>query len=235
MLELKKLLPSLGLALSLSVAHDAACLTLDFQEGSSGYTGTQDTEIQLAFPSSSFGGDPIVRADAAFSGGEVQGLLRFDDIFGAGPGQIPLGSIINSAVLTLDATNSSNAPVGDISVFRMTAAWSESDSWDSLGNGIQIGTETDASADDVHTVESLGATSFDVQAALQAWSGGAANQGWVITNTSSDGLEFSSSEAVTVGVRPMLSVDFTPVPEPSSLLLCGLAGAAALCLRRLRR
>jgi hypothetical protein len=234
MLRLIRRLPALLLPLLLASAQ-ASALVLSFQEGSGGYTGTQDTEIQLAFPTSSFGADPIVRADAAFSGGDVQGLLGFDSIFGAGPGQIPLGSVINSAVLTLSVTNSSNSPVGNISVYRMTTAWSESSTWNSLTGGVQVGSETDATPDDVHTVESLGLTTFDVQAALQAWSGGASNFGWMISNDSGDGLEFESSEAATVSVRPLLTVDFTPVPEPNSLVLSGLAGAAALCLRRLRR
>jgi hypothetical protein len=57
----------------------------------------------------------------------------------------------------------------------------------------------------------------------------------MFSDSSTDSIQFDSSEAATVTARPLLTVDFTPVPEPGSLVLAGLAGAAALCVRRLRR
>jgi hypothetical protein len=106
-----------------------------------------------------------------------------------------------------------------------------------MASGVQIGSETVASADDSHSVTALGLTSFNVLASLQAWLGGDTNFGWVIVNSSIDGVQFQTSEAVVVTgtERPTLTVTFTPVPEPGSLVLAGLTAAAALCMRRARR
>jgi hypothetical protein len=230
---LKRVIAALSLALCLGYAREAWSDTISFQEGIGGYTGTQDTEIDQGDPTLSFGSATSVRVDLLFNGGDVQGLLRFDGLFGALPGQIPLGSTINSAVLTLNVTNSTLD--GIISVYRMTTTWSESSTWNSLVAGVQIGSETAASADAAQAVTLTGATTFDVLASLQAWSSGASNFGWVIFNSSTDGIAFDSSETGTAALRPLLAVDYTPVPEPGSLVLAGLAGAAALCVRRLRR
>ncbi len=69
---------------------------------------------------------------------------------------------------------------------------------------------------------------------LQAWLAGASNFGWVIANDSNDGIQFHSSDSATSAARPTLTVTFTPVPEPGTLVLVGLTGAAALCVRRVR-
>jgi hypothetical protein len=168
-------------------------------------------------------------------GAEVQALLRFDSLFGALPDQIPFGSTINSAVITLFAPNASNAPTGNIAIHQMTTAWDETATWNSLTNGVQIGSETVAGADDsINVLVANASADFDVLASLQAWLGGDTNFGWVITNDSTDGVQFSSSESAIPANRPILTIDFTPVPEPGSLVLAGLAGAAALCVRRLR-
>jgi hypothetical protein len=228
------------LATVLLQGGSAGADTLAFREGASlpgggSYAGTEDTEIEGVNPTLAFGGAFAFRADADLLGAEAQALVLFSGIFGAGTDQIPYGATIVSAVLTLQAFNASIAPIGNVSVHRMTVAWDESSTWDSLGSGVQIGGETIAAADDTHTVATTGATSFDVLASLQAWSGGASNLGWVIVNDSTDGAEFRSSELLTVAERPLLSVEFTPIPEPGSLLLAGLVGAAALCARRASR
>ena len=236
----KSALPAIVLALCSLHVSDAAAITIIFQEGTllpggGAYTGTQDTEIQQGDPTNSFGSNGQVRVDSLHLGGDVQGLLRFDNLFGALPDQIPLGSTIISAVLTLDVIDSSNFPIGTISIFQMTTAWSESSTWNSLVSGVGIGTDTVASADDAHTAELIALTTWNVQASLQAWSNGDSNLGWAIFNDDTDGIQFTSSEGATITARPLLTVDFTPVPEPGSLALAGLAGAAALCARRLRR
>jgi hypothetical protein len=43
---------------------------------------------------------------------------------------------------------------------------------------------------------------------------------------------FASSENDTLANRPLLTVDFTPVPEPISLILIGVGGAFGLCRRK---
>ena len=80
---------------------------LTFQQGANGYTGTQDAEIFSAQPTTvqDGGTGTNISVDNQDGGGVRQGLVRFDNIFGAGANQIPLGSVINSATLTITATD----------------------------------------------------------------------------------------------------------------------------------
>src|SRR5262245_46893615 len=81
-----------------------------FQQGLSGYTSTQDTDLFSATPNVNLADDISISVDqqdatgATFEGVR-QGLLRFDNIFTndpvSEPTKIPYGSTINSATLTL--------------------------------------------------------------------------------------------------------------------------------------
>src|SRR5262245_58923794 len=68
-----------------------------FQEGRDGYAGTVDVEIWEVSPHTCLEGNPNASSDADNDGGESQILMRFDSIFGTGPGQVPPGACILSA------------------------------------------------------------------------------------------------------------------------------------------
>src|SRR5262249_8387912 len=81
-----------------------------FQQGVGGYSGTNDTVLFSISPTVNFGTDTGISVDQQDLNGERQGLLKFDNIFGPDPDhQIPLGSTINSATLTLSIFNESNS------------------------------------------------------------------------------------------------------------------------------
>jgi len=74
--------------------------TITFQDGTDGYAGTVDTYIMEDQPTSSFGSLESVEwdnDDPPSSGLEKFALIRFDDIFGPGPNQIPVGATVLSA------------------------------------------------------------------------------------------------------------------------------------------
>src|SRR4051812_1228344 len=79
--------------------------TVTFQQGVNGYAGTQDTYVSQSAPDSAFGNASFmdVDLDASTNSGNqpTQGLLRFENIFGTGASQVPAGSTITSATLTL--------------------------------------------------------------------------------------------------------------------------------------
>ncbi len=183
-----------------------------FQEGVGGYIDTQDTYLDEQFPDTSHNSS-TVRVEN-ISGQRQQGLIRFDNIFGSGPGQIPFDSVINSAALTVNVTNDSAAGA-QIRLHRMLMTWLEAATWNSMTGGIQTNDSEAMSAFDAQVSDpaSVGPeTITGLAAALQAWSDGASNYGWAIISNSSNGWDFASSEDPTTGNRPLLQVDWSPPP-----------------------
>lgn len=184
-----------------------------FRQGVASYAGNEDTELQSGLPDDADG----AAASITLSGAASQGLIRFDDIFGDGPNQIPFGSTIHSASLTVYVFDGSSG-AATISLHRMLADWSEASSWNSMGNGLQRdGVEAAAVADSSANGGSTGPVTFDGLAdTIQAWSDGGANRGWAIFNDQVNSWGFRSSEYGVIGERPFLTIDFTP-PQPPSL------------------
>jgi hypothetical protein len=186
---------------------------ITFQEGTNSYTGTQDTFVDEGEPDTYKGSRDEVCIDLfdGVSDATTQGLIRFDNIFGSGDDQIPLGSTINSAELTVYVTNESLSSA-QVTLHLMLQNWSEASTWNSVTNGVQTDdTEAKITADStLASPESLGSQTFTGLAdTLQAWSDGADNYGWVIVSDNDDGWDFASSEGGTITQRPLLTVDYT--------------------------
>ena len=183
-----------------------AFVTYTFREGVSGYAGTQDTYLAFATPGTNVGASAIVKSDSVDGtpSGQVHGLLRFDNIIGAGITQIPGGATIDLATLALNTTNST---VNASNFHRMLAPWSEASTWTSMGAGISVdGVEARSASDATVTSTGTGAFSIDVTNSVGAWLSGEANLGWAILPTGGDGWDFTSSEGVTASQRPQLAV-----------------------------
>ena len=182
-----------------------------FQEGVSGYTGTVDTYLYGISPSVGHGSDEQFMWDTDSGGGAQYGLLRFNDIFGSNPGQIPVGLTITSAELsyvTYDEGDTAN-------VNEVIVDWDESVTYADFGgdSGVQadeygtlIGTASGALP--------VGIKVVDVTASLTAWAGNpASNRGWIFYPVNSNGVKVRSSEYTTTpGERPKLTVTFTNIP-----------------------
>ncbi|PVE21057.1 hypothetical protein DC522_28680 [Microvirga sp. KLBC 81] len=188
-------------------------VTARFEEGVDGYFGTIDTKLKQVSPNTSYG--TAMEITTNFSqDSEEQILLAFTNLFGSDPGQIPLGAIITSATLTLQTTDKSNQGGA---LYRMIAAWSESSTWNSLGNGIQLDDVEAAASPDVVTGPTVvGSRDFDVTSSVASWASGAANYGWVFKGSGTDSWKISSSEG---SIRPVLTVNYTlsdtpPPPTP---------------------
>lgn len=189
-----------------------------FQQGLSDYAGQEDTVLYSRDPDVNFGTEGSISPDQQDSNGVRQGLVKFDDIFGDGPGQIPLGSTINSATLTFNVVNDSNSAM-QMSAYRMLTDWSEATAtWNSFGliGGVQA-SEGEASNlppdgilyDPDTTAENpLTAGIFDVTRSLESWSAGAANFGWMIESAATNGWDFRTKESAQ-SQRPKLTIDFT--------------------------
>lgn len=202
-----------------------------FQEGNDAgngvFSGTSDIQLLQSSPSTAFptgataNGLTVVGSATT---GNSQALLKFDNIFGNGPGQIPLGAIITSAYLDLDVNASGNGPV----FRRMLTPWNaNTETWNSLTNGVQadnveartaiestLNTATGNSA-----ATGAGTISVGVAADLQAWSNGEANNGWALMPfqaTNSTPFSFSPSEAAAIVDRPKLRIEWIPAGAASN-------------------
>jgi hypothetical protein len=190
-----------------------------FQHGVAGYDGTQDTVIFSQDRNTNFGTEGHISADQQDFNNVRQGLLKFEDIFGNQPGQIPFGSKINSATLDVFVQDDSNAAM-QMSLYRMLADWDESvATWNSFGaiGGVQASEgessnlPPDAVLLDAETDADRPATAgkFDVTKSLEYWAAGANNFGWLVESAATNGWDFRTKES-TLADRPKLIIDYTP-------------------------
>lgn len=200
------------------VAKSAVGVTVTFQEGIAGYVGTSDTFVQQAAPTANNGA--LERSewdsdDPSGTGQDNVALLRFDNIIGSGPGQIPIGSQITSATLAYTVFDSGNA--GDL--HEAAVNWNESTSWNTLG--ASPGVQPSDYGDFVALMGgSIGTLSVPVTASLAKWTADpASNRGWFVLPTGAGGVEFRSSEYLaTPTLRPRLTVIYNAGPAEPSLV-----------------
>ena len=211
----------------------------DFQQGADRgygvYTNAADIELFESQPDTAFPfghqadlNNPYLWVDAAGVGlveaGQV--LLRFGDIVGTQPGQIPPGATIVSAELTV--TTGPNPFQGDGSpLHRMLVDWdSEFSTWNSVVAGIQTDDVEARSTYDSQLGIVLasgdtgnGPLSIGVTADIQAWVNGETNHGWALPTwlgAGTDGLGFSPCEATNIDVRPRLRIVWVPTNTPTA-------------------
>jgi hypothetical protein len=185
-------------------------MTVNFQQGTNGYSGTVDAHVRSDNATTAYGTAVTVLADNLSP--LCHGLLRFENIFGSGAGQIPLGAIISSARLRLRTDNAGN----DIRLHRVLVPWDNNSTWNTVGSA-NDGVSTSA-GDAVATAEltyTTGAVGdwreIDVTASVWFWAtNGGPNYGWLFVDTGDDGYQFNSSEATTVEYRPLLIVSYAP-------------------------
>jgi hypothetical protein len=177
------------------------------------YTGAVDTLIGdgsdgFILPDVAYGSDPDLHADG--DGDHEQALLRFGGIVGYAPGQIPPGTPLDAATVTITTEGFAADSTSGGTFHRMNLAWDGNTTWNDLAGGVQVGTEAElaADADAAGLVDLKGTDSFPVTAGVQAWVDGAPNHGWVIVNDGDDGWRFRSAEWEGVVERPMLSAAF---------------------------
>lgn len=183
-----------------------------------------DTNLMARTPDTSYATATslTVNTDDRRPSRSSQALLRFDNLFGVITGQIATGSQILSATLELNVT----APGSAINLYRMLTSWSSSDTWNSLGGGVQAnGSEAMATPDATFTPSTAGLCSINVTNALRAWAADpTSNFGWVLINSGSDAVSFNSSEGT---ITPRLVVEYCdPVPLPEVTISANVPSAS---------
>ena len=170
--------------LTMECLEERIAFTVNSFQDNGTYTGTEDTVLYSQLPTVTLGTETTISVDQQDVGGVRQGLLKFGGVFGSGPGQIPFGSTINSATLTVNVNNDSNSAMV-MSFYRMLTDWSESTAtWNSFGSigGVQA-SENEALGlppDSIHYDSTTGVKIIDVAASLRHWASGESNFGWLI-------------------------------------------------------
>jgi hypothetical protein len=226
----------------------------DFQDGTDRgygvYTNEADIELfqsqpdnQLPYGHQADTNNPELWVDAPDSGSDnnSQVLLRFDNIVGNNPGQIPTNATIVYAELILNVTDS-----GDGSpLHRMLIPWdAEGTTWDSIGGGVQTNDVVARSEFDsqIGVSEAAGSTGLGhievgVTADVQAWVNGEANYGWVMPSwipAGTDGMGFSPSETTNIVNRPRLRVLWVPAGTAVASFRQGVNGYTSAQDTRIR-
>jgi hypothetical protein len=234
------------LAIALAVASTARAVdaTLSFQEGINGYADSLEVFIgpdAADIPNAADGnvvGSTLPKDfldglyfDRAGDIQEIQLLMRYDNLFGAGAGQIPLGSKITSAKLTLTTGDGGNAQSnGPYGIAQLLKPFDASTTWNSemaLGGGAgatfaggQNARPLDNGFRGPMAASSPSLTSqsvADMTRMVQNWSNGETNHGFVIRSGTTDGWEvFTSGVATNTSFRPKLEVMYDPTPQPAS-------------------
>ena len=198
-----------------SVAGDpAGTRTVTFCQGKDGYQGALDIEIWALAPATILNSNPQVTVDESNGGAESQVLMRFDDIFGTGPNQIPQDSTIVSARLEVTAFDQGDT----VHLHRMLVPFGKAATWNKMVSGITADDQEALRVTETFTFGKISAAAsfvaFEVTETVQAWANGTENHGWVFLNTGGNGWDFYSSDFDKVAQRPRLIVKFIEPIKP---------------------
>ena len=222
-----------GSASQFSLSVDWEAITterpiLRFQQGAHGYNQTVDSWVGEGDGDASHGtaSEIVVDNDTSnspFGEDPAHGLLRFEGLFQGvvtegdpAPTRIPQDATIARATLTLNLTDDVDLGNPEIYLYPMTVAWTETSTWNSLGGGVQPGSNAQGQPTGFFLGDndpSLDFTrSIDVTQAVLDWQGGTPNWGFGIVAEdlafNDDGIGIRSSEDANSALRPTLEVEF---------------------------
>jgi hypothetical protein len=207
---------------------EAPATTLMFQDGLDGYDSTHDTYLQQNSPDNVNGnleGWEWDDNDPNGTGNVNLGVIRFDNIFGNGPGQIPVGAQIESAVLRYTIGGSGGPEGVTAELHEVTVPWDQATaSWNNFGGdaGATEGDEYSAGIVASAPATAVGPYDVDVIASLAAWvNDPSSNNGWIAVppppGQDGGGAEVRSSEYMdNTDERPKLTVTYRP-PVPCTV------------------
>ncbi|MDP8245310.1 MAG: Ig-like domain-containing protein [Candidatus Hinthialibacter antarcticus] len=195
----------LGLAV-LFAGGVQAQVPIVFQDGLGGYDGTHDTFFMT--------GDPVAinfeleewEWDGSDAGGFNFGFLRFDDIVGTNPGQVPPDSTIIEAFITLNVTNEGDA-TQIATMHDLIIPFNEESDLIDFGDGFEPRSGIDYTETPLHDIPGPSAgvvLELDVTETIKKVQTGSDNLGWIFIPGGSNGVGITASEAAAN--RPKLTV-----------------------------
>jgi hypothetical protein len=203
-------------------------VTVSFQQGANGYTGQVDRRV--GENGTAQNGSAVQQyfldgmPGAADASEDTNGLIRFDQIFGTGPGQIPPGAEVTDARLTVTTStvNDAQSP-GPWLIDRLMLPFDANTTYASLG-----GDPNPATFDGFEGARgaSFGrplagyvgldqgeVTTADVTEIVKAWADGEANHGFsIFASPTTNGWAINTSGNNNSLLRPKLEVTYTTLP-----------------------
>jgi hypothetical protein len=235
--------------------------TITFQNGVSGYSGTEDTILFSNAPATNYGANGFLQVGALQNNGIARSLIRFD--LSSLVGQY---SSINSITMKLAIQGGFTNTVRLFEPLSGNAAWIEgtaangvqadTSTWGKLSQttiasgidwigGPGLGTtgygsllaSTPFTAGQVGTLDFVISSSATATALIDDFTSGS-NEGFFLVATNENisansTVLFLSSDTGAVSDRPLLIVDFTPTPEPTVAITL-ILGLGVLASRRHR-
>jgi hypothetical protein len=235
----------------------AQAVTISFQNGVNGYTGTFDRMISERNEHNLNGSEvanDFLDGYQTDTSPDEQALLRFDDIFGNDPGQIPSGATILSAELILTTSLVGNAQTGGpygvagmLQPFDSTTTYfgdfTTTTNLISRGAWWQDGSATRSVGGFGYQIPGI-TEGTNVTSVVQSWADGAPNYGLVVqaglpdminevANTT-DGWSIRTTGYPLSDSRPKLTVSYTTVPVVKNTFQNGTDGYAGTTMAIVR-
>ena len=203
-------------------------VTLAFQQGIDGYSSQFDRRVGEDGTGQNGSAVPQYFVDGmpgpADNSPDINGLVRFDNLFGTGPGQIPPGAEVTDARLTLTTAtvNDAQSP-GPWLIDRLMVPFDGTTTYATLG-----GDPNPASFDGFEGARgaSFGrplagfvgldqgeVSTADVTEIVKAWADGDPNHGFsVFASPTTNGWAFNTSGNPNPLLRPKLQITYTTLP-----------------------
>lgn len=184
-----------------------------FQRGVDGYDGVVDTWINTGTNFESvYGQSQEIEWDGEDAGGQNFALIRYEDLFGDGPNQIPPGTEITSAHLRFAIIDpGSEASIHEILEGNEDEPTDFNETTTSMlewGDFFAPRAGIDYDEEAVSTFPSdVGIIMIDVTSSVQKYSEGETNRGWIIVPSGTNGAIAVASEYGTANPAPRLIVD----------------------------
>ncbi len=199
--------------ISLSPTQQGEIKTLYFRQDGSFANTTDDTYLSANSPSSNFGATTSVTIDR--QGPHSHALIKFPNILGSSLDQIPQGSEIIEANLTLNCFDVGNNQLA----YLLLEDWNEAQAtWNNRLTGTPWtipGADNSPSRDNSYfetfVCSSVGLKTFNMTYFVKNWLTTGNNFGIVIIETGNNGVDYYTSES-TLANRPLLVVKFRTPP-----------------------
>jgi hypothetical protein len=210
-----------GTGMIMDAASSLPRTTVQFQQGVNGYSGQFQKRIGYAISTGTYTaqlGSSVANYGVDGGDPDINDMIRFDNIIGNGPGQVPPGAKVLKAELILTTAVASDAQSpGPFMVDRLTSPVNAATTYDeiSAGSGFEgvRGISTGLPVAGFPPLAQGEAGAADVTPIVREWAAGTPNHGFaILTGGTTDGWNYCTVGNANVALRPRLVVTYINQP-----------------------